>query len=678
MTALTQFRDAIAAAGLPAPEEVIADGRIHRFPTNGRRDDDAGWYILHDDGVPAGEFGDWRTGLQQPWCARSLSTLTAAERFQHRARVATLQRQREEAERRQQAEAARRATDIWNCGAPAQDDHPYLVRKHVRAHGLRLHDDARLIVPLCDVDGTVWSLEFIAADGEKRFLPGGRVRGCCFWIGESGPVLCVAEGFATAATVYEVTGHPVVVAFSAGNLLPVAQVLCAKYPAARILLLGDHDVSGVGQTKAREAADAVGAVAVIPEEPGHDWNDVARIQGRAAVQAALEAALTRPRHILDELHAFLRRFVVYPSEHAHVAHSLWCAHTHVMDAWESTPRLAFLSPEPTSGKTRALEVTQTVVPRPVEAVNATSAFLFRRVSDAAGLPTILYDEIDTIFGPRAKEHEDIRGLLNAGHRRGAMAGRCVIKGRNVETEELPAFCAVALAGLGQLPDTILTRSVLIRMQRRAPAEQVESYRRRLHAPQGNALRSKLAAWASRIRPALETLPPMPEGITDRDADVWEALLSVADAAGGNWPKIARVAAVALVADAKGDRGSLGVRLLADLRKVFKETEQMATSHLLSLLHSLEEAPWSDLKGKSLDSRRLANLLKPYGVRSKVIRIGNETPRGYEKEALWDAWARYLPPGDDDLSLSPHTSETSATSTIEDDKASQQEDLVLDP
>ena len=125
---------------------------------------------------------------------------------------------------------------------------------------------------------------------------------------------------------------------------------------------------------------------------------------------------------------FLGRFVAYPNEHADVAHTLWIAHAHPMDAWESTPRIAFLSPEPGCGKTRALEVTELLVPRPVEAVNTTPAYLFRKVSDPAGLPTILYDEIDTLFGPKAKDNEEIRGMLNAGHRRGAMAGRCVIRG----------------------------------------------------------------------------------------------------------------------------------------------------------------------------------------------------------------------------------------------------------
>ena len=152
-----------------------------------------------------------------------------------------------------------------------------------------------------------------------------------------------------------------------------------------------------------------------------------RGNGKAIVGAAL----------FDQVYDFLGRFVAYPSEDTHIAHTLWVAHAHLMDVWESTPRIAFLSPEPGSGKTRALEITETLVPRPVEAVNATPAYLFRKVSDDEGLPTILYDEIDTLFGPRAKDNEEIRGMLNAGHRRGACAGRCVVKGKIIETEELP-------------------------------------------------------------------------------------------------------------------------------------------------------------------------------------------------------------------------------------------------
>jgi Protein of unknown function (DUF3631) len=250
--------------------------------------------------------------------------------------------------------------------------------------------------------------------------------------------------------------------------------------------------------------------------------------------------------LLDAVYQFTGRFVAYPSEDAHVAHVLWIAHTHLMDAWESTPRLAFLSPEPASGKTRALELSELLVPNAVEAVNVSPAYLFRKVGDDEAKPTILYDEIDTVFGPKAKENEEIRGLLNAGHRRGAVAGRCVVRGKNVTTEEISAYCAVALAGLGWLPDTILTRAVIIRMRRRAPNEKVTPFRRRVHAPEGHALRSRLAAWAEKMVDLLTaSRPEMPPGIEDRNADVWEPLLAIADAIGGDWPERARVAAVSL-------------------------------------------------------------------------------------------------------------------------------------
>ncbi len=346
--------------------------------------------------------------------------------------------------------------------------------------------------------------------------------------------------------------------------------------------------------------------------------------------------------LLDKVEEFLGRFVAYPSEAAKVAHVLWILHTHCMDEWESTPRIAFLSPEPASGKTRALELTETLVPRPIEAINVTPAYLFRKVSDPDGLPTILYDEIDTIFGPRAKDNEEIRGILNAGHRRGAMAGRCVTHGKTITTEELPAYCAVAMAGLGNLPDTILTRSVVVRMRRRAPTERVEPYRRRIHACEGNELRERLAVWAEQFG-MYGNYPEMPNGVEDRAADVWEPLIAIADSADETWAKRARVAAVALVALSMESTPSLGVRLLSDLRTLFESDTKLSTETILRRLCEMDEAPWGDLRGKPLDPRRLANYLRPYGVTSKTIQEGDSRPKGYTAEGLFDAWDRYLPP-----------------------------------
>jgi hypothetical protein len=349
--------------------------------------------------------------------------------------------------------------------------------------------------------------------------------------------------------------------------------------------------------------------------------------------------------LLDDVRDFTGQFIAYPSDHAHVAHVLWIVHAHLMEAWESTPRLAFLSPEPASGKTRALEITELLVPNPVEAINVTPAYLFRKVGSEDGAPTILFDEIDTVFGPKAKENEEIRGLLNAGHRRGAVAGRCVAYGQRVVTEEIPAYCAVALAGLGWLPDTILTRSVIIRMRRRAPEETVTAFRRRVHAEQGHALRDRLATWAAgQIAAMTAARPEMPSGIEDRDADVWESLLAIADAAGADWPQRAGDAAVALVGAAKDAEPSLGVRLLADLKTLFDTSTLSAlpTEVILRRLIELPEAPWGDLGGKPITDRTLASRLRQYGIRSKVIRVGDQTPRGYAKEDLHDVWLRYVP------------------------------------
>ena len=364
--------------------------------------------------------------------------------------------------------------------------------------------------------------------------------------------------------------------------------------------------------------------------------------------------------LFDEIERYLGRFVAYPSEQAKVAHTLWIVHTHCMDEWDSTPRIAFLSPEPGSGKTRAMEITETLVPRPVEAVNTTPAYLFRKVSDPDGAPTILYDEIDTLFGPRAKDNEEIRGMLNAGHRRGAMAGRCIVHGKTVTTEELPAYCAVGLAGIGSVPDTILSRSVVIRMRRRTASERIEPYRRRLHSQTGYALRDRLAIWAEQF--SLDgSYPDMPAGVEDRDADVWEALLAVADDAGEKWPSRARVSAVTLVTLSKESTPSLGVRLLGDIREIFGDADQLATETILQRLNDLDEAPWNDLRGKSLEPRRLANYLRPYGIKSKTIRISTSTAKGYTREDLSDAWERYLDT-DSDRSV---TAVTNVTNELED-------------
>ncbi|MFJ8614804.1 DUF3631 domain-containing protein [Streptomyces clavifer] len=374
--------------------------------------------------------------------------------------------------------------------------------------------------------------------------------------------------------------------------------------------------------------------------------------------------------LLAEVEAFHRRFNVFPREAAYVAVALWDAHAHLLDAFDSTPRLAFLSPEPGSGKSRALEVVETLVPRPMLAVNARAAALFRSVSDPAGRPTILFDEIDTVFGPKAGDNEELRGFLNAGHRRSGVTYRCVGDGGNQTVVEFPSYTAVAVAGLGYLPDTITTRSVIIRMRRRARNEKAEPFRARLHEAEGHALRDRLAQWADQVRDDISgRWPQMPEGVTDRPADVWEPLLSVADAAGGTWPDRARTACTELVNAARADdKGSVGIRLLTDLRDhVMAGIDRMPTVAILDRLCALDEAPWADMGGRPLDSRALSKMLGEYmtldntPVKARNIKTAGSVLKGYYALDLHDAWERYCPPPPSGAA----TSATSATSQVSD-------------
>lgn len=386
---------------------------------------------------------------------------------------------------------------------------------------------------------------------------------------------------------------------------------------------------------------------------------------------AIENDAKEGERMLASVYKFLGRFVAYPSDHARVAHALWIVHTHLMDKWDSTPRIAFLSAEPASGKSRALEITSLLVPRPMQAVNMSPSALFRSMGNENGLPTILYDEIDTVFGPKTKDNnEDIRGLLNAGHRRGQKAYRSQVRGTTVGVEAIEAFSALALAGLGWLPDTILTRSVIIRMRRRHPGEHVEPFRFRLHEAEGFRIRALIEQWAAN---AVINWPELPNEIQDRDADVWESLIGIADAIGGDWPDRARKAAVAIVAESKDREPSLGIRLLADVRTIFSTANAMSSKSILVALHKLDEAPWADMKGKPLNERGLAHRLRQYGVLPKTVRPEDApgTARGYTRADLHDAWERYLPAS----AARSNTSNTSDTSPV--NQAEDVSDDVLD-
>lgn len=287
MNHLMQFTNAIQETGITPPNSIIADGKIHRFSSNGKSNDESGWYVFHSDGIAAGSFGDWRTGETKTWCAESAHQLTPSELASHKAQLESIKAKREADELKTKAEAKVRANKIWTQSI-ASAKHSYLSNKGVKAFGIKQSGDA-LVIPL-RADGEIQSLQFIEADGTKRFLIGGRIKGCYHSIGKPQSVIYIAEGYATAASIHEATGEAVVVAFNAGNLKMVTEVLRDKFPIIKLVICADDDLNGVGLAKANEAARLFNATVVMPDfgenrpEGVSDFNDLHQLHGLEAVK----------------------------------------------------------------------------------------------------------------------------------------------------------------------------------------------------------------------------------------------------------------------------------------------------------------------------------------------------------------------------------------------------------
>jgi len=275
-----QLRTSMIEAGLEPPDDIRMDGKIHRFKSGTKGSpghDKPGWYLIFGDGIPAGRFGCWRSGIEVTWRAEIGRKLTQTEEMANVRRLAEAKALRDAELERKHEVASATVEKIWSEAQGASPDHPYLSRKGIGVHGSRVTGDGRLVVPLYDPDGTLSSLQYIAHDGSKLYHPGGATGGK-FWIlgtmDEPG-TLYVAEGFATAATVHETTNRPCVVAFSASNLVPVTGTLREMHGAAQdIVIVADHDQSGVGQRYAEQASAKYGARMVMPPVLG-DANDYA-------------------------------------------------------------------------------------------------------------------------------------------------------------------------------------------------------------------------------------------------------------------------------------------------------------------------------------------------------------------------------------------------------------------
>jgi Protein of unknown function (DUF3631) len=376
--------------------------------------------------------------------------------------------------------------------------------------------------------------------------------------------------------------------------------------------------------KAREAMDPSGGASIQGQAVVFDgpepWPD--KVDGAAAINGASET--------------LLRRLAV--PDGAADAMALWTVHAHCHMAFLHSPRLNVTSPEKGCGKTLALDVLYSLAPKGIRTESITTAVLFRIVDKFT--PTLFIDEYDAFI----HDNEELRGALNAGHKRGGMHLRC--EGDKNEVRGFRTFAPVALAGIRKLPGTLADRSIVIRMQRMAADEQREPFDQRRTEPE-KILCRKLARWARDNFQALEAADPeMPAGAGHRVRDNWRPLFAIANQAGGDWPARVR-RAFDLVAKPDDAARSRAEMLLSDFRDMFAEHgDRILSADAVKWLGAMEERPWPEYsRGKPITARQVAAALRRFEIKPALVRAGAEVARGYAKDDFADAFARYLPPKD---------------------------------
>ncbi|GAA3689347.1 DUF3631 domain-containing protein [Microlunatus aurantiacus] len=364
--------------------------------------------------------------------------------------------------------------------------------------------------------------------------------------------------------------------------------------------------------------------------------------------------------LLDQVEAAICSYVVLPDDHTAAAVVLWIAATHAVPAWNTAPRLVIKAPEKRCGKSRLLDLIEALCHRPILTANASPSAVYRSIGEhPSDPPTLLIDEADTIFGPKTGDaNEDLRGLLNAGHQRGRPALRWDASSRRLD--RIATFAMAALAGIGNMPDTIDDRAVIVSMRRRAPDEVVQPYRTRRDGPALAGLKTDLHRWVGSHLDQLEAAAPeLP--VEDRAADTWEPLVAIADAAGGDWPTNARAAVLGLTTDdVDVENVSLRVRLLIDCRTAFGDAERLPSETLVARLRADAEAPWDTLGRNGLTPKALAGMLHDFGIQSARDRWEDGSQaRGFRREQFEDSWHRYCP-----VRASSHSPVTSVTASHE--------------
>jgi hypothetical protein len=343
-----------------------------------------------------------------------------------------------------------------------------------------------------------------------------------------------------------------------------------------------------------------------------------------------------PGALLGDVERFIRRFVVVDKE-ANLAMALWVLHTHAIEAADATPYLNIGSPQRRCGKSRALEVMKLLVKEPFYTARTSAAALVRKVAKDSCI--LLLDESDTAFNAGQEYTEALRGILNAGSVRGGVATLC--QGRDHEVKDFSVFGPKAIAGIGELPDTVTDRSIRIELSRKLPGEFAERFRLRNVRKEADLLRSRIEQWAKRAVEALiGAEPDLPSELSDRAQDGWEPLLAIADACGAG--DRARGSAVCLFGTTP-ESEDVSERTLLDCKIVFDAlaVDRLPTLQLIAELRKIEDGPYANTRfGGEFDARSLAKRLRPYAIKRTDIRIGEHTYKGYYRFDFEDAWMRY--------------------------------------
>jgi hypothetical protein len=331
------------------------------------------------------------------------------------------------------------------------------------------------------------------------------------------------------------------------------------------------------------------------------------------------------------------------SDEQAVIMAAWLLHTYVFDAAETTPYIFITAPERACGKSRLMETLEALAASPVRSGGMTAAALVRTIE--AKKPTIFLDEMDAQLGGDKEYAETLRGILNEGFRKGGVFYKCV--GKDFDLKDFHVYCPKCFAGIGQLPDTVSSRSIVIEMCRKLPDEDVEPFRQKAVKAAALPIKTALEAWAARgAAGLLETINPVPlTSLSDRQNDIAEPLLAIAQLAGARWLQRLTDALRTVFRATRVEDGSNGVTLLADIRAVFDErkTDTVSSKVMAERLCEVEGRPWADWNhGHGLTANNLARQLKKYSIYPIKIRFGAETAQGYRRGDFEDTWSRFCP------------------------------------